>query len=470
MSTFHTKFINAGLTKCTQSGCYKLDNIIKDMLSFRGWMFLEMDRSNKKSPAMKIRCEKGHNITMQYSNFRMGHGCKRCKELESNPNKIMCDCEYLKIGFKRPPSTIWICEHYNHAILYPDSASEWDYNNPLNEGITPNKIEPLSNKHFWFTCRDVDCGKSYSQTLNHRARGDSCPYRNNKQICLENCLLTTHPNLCKEWDPNNVLKATDVTYGSDKIVSWICDKHDALFKWSAVIYSRTGKQASGCPKCNSRGYDQISGGHDYFIKIARQVHGDKYEYVEQYSGDRIKIKIKCKKHGIFKQTPNSHKRGYGCRKCAHEESESKGILHIKAILNSLQIEYVQEINFEGLRYKQPLRVDIYIPFLNLVIEYDGEQHFKMAGNWGGEKRFRSCRVRDLIKDLYCLRNKINLWRIPYTHVPTVDAFKLVFDWVRCNQICISYLHYQIISAESFDLTNINYITIPYKYKGGIYYF
>lgn len=55
---------------------------------------------------------------------------------------------------------------------------------------------------------------------------------------------------------------------------------------------------------------------DRFINSAKQVHGDRYDYSTiKYFNNRIKIDIICKKHGAFKQTPTRHLCGDGCPKC-----------------------------------------------------------------------------------------------------------------------------------------------------------
>lgn len=54
-----------------------------------------------------------------------------------------------------------------------------------------------------------------------------------------------------------------------------------------------------------------------FIKRAREVHGDKYDYSKvEYVNSRTKICIICPKHGEFWITPHSHLTGHGCHKCS----------------------------------------------------------------------------------------------------------------------------------------------------------
>jgi len=58
-------------------------------------------------------------------------------------------------------------------------------------------------------------------------------------------------------------------------------------------------------------------GTEMFIQKAKQVHGDKYDYSKvNYINSSTKICIICPKHGEFWQKPNSHLNGKGCRQCA----------------------------------------------------------------------------------------------------------------------------------------------------------
>jgi len=54
-----------------------------------------------------------------------------------------------------------------------------------------------------------------------------------------------------------------------------------------------------------------------FIKKAKQIHGDKYDYsLVEYVHNAIKIKIICPNHGIFIQLPSNHlNRKSGCPQC-----------------------------------------------------------------------------------------------------------------------------------------------------------
>ncbi len=53
-----------------------------------------------------------------------------------------------------------------------------------------------------------------------------------------------------------------------------------------------------------------------FIKKAREVHGDKYDYSKvEYVNSTTKVCIICPKHGEFWQRPDLHLQKKGCTKC-----------------------------------------------------------------------------------------------------------------------------------------------------------
>jgi len=52
------------------------------------------------------------------------------------------------------------------------------------------------------------------------------------------------------------------------------------------------------------------------IDIFKNIHKDTYDYsLVDYINNTTKVKIICKEHGVFEQTPQHHKRGSGCPKC-----------------------------------------------------------------------------------------------------------------------------------------------------------
>jgi len=55
--------------------------------------------------------------------------------------------------------------------------------------------------------------------------------------------------------------------------------------------------------------------HVQFLLEAREVHGDTYNYPDEYKNSRSKLRIECSKHGFFFQLPQNHIKGSGCAEC-----------------------------------------------------------------------------------------------------------------------------------------------------------
>ena len=93
----------------------------------------------------------------------------------------------------------------------------------------------------------------------------------------------------------------------------------------------------GCPKCaleeQSRRQTMTT---QEFIKKAREVHGDKYDYNKTvYKNIFDKVVITCPIHGDFLQKAVYHLNGNGCQKCAAEMTESKGEIELREFIISL---------------------------------------------------------------------------------------------------------------------------------------
>jgi hypothetical protein len=163
----------------------------------------------------------------------------------------------------------------------------------------------------------------------------------------------------------------------------------------------------GCPSCsNNKKFDT-----SVFIEKAKKTHGDRYDYsFVEYKNAHTKVKIICKKHGLFEQISIEHIRGAGCYLC----NVSKGERAICKILDEKKITYERQKRFNDCRNIKLLSFDFYLPHINTCIEYDGLQHFQMFNNfWGGNVALEANKKRDLIKNNYCKENNIKLFRIKY---------------------------------------------------------
>ena len=74
---------------------------------------------------------------------------------------------------------------------------------------------------------------------------------------------------------------------------------------------------SGCPSCSRAFHSKMQfSNKKSFITKSTRIHENKYDYNKvNYVRANLKVIIRCKLHGYFKQSPNSHLSGHGCPRC-----------------------------------------------------------------------------------------------------------------------------------------------------------
>lgn len=190
-------------------------------------------------------------------------------------------------------------------------------------------------------------------------------------------------------------------------------------------------QGQGCPMCASEARaaacrTRAEAAGMAFTEKARIVHGQLYDYSNSmYVNVHTKISIECAAHGTFLQAPAQHLQGQGCPHCANERraafAESKGERAIANWLERHDIAFVKQKTFDDCRDQMVLRYDFYLPARNLLIEFDGQQHFQFVKKFHGtEERFLKCQERDKIKNEYAETSGIHLLRIKYSEEKEID--------------------------------------------------
>ncbi len=147
-----------------------------------------------------------------------------------------------------------------------------------------------------------------------------------------------------------------------------------------------------------------------------------YRYIKPTNlrkyGNQVVWEIECRKCGKhYFEAPNeliSEKRTHGNNPCDCYKKYSIGIQKIISLLKEADIQYELEKTFNTCVSPKGelLRFDIYLPLYNTLIEYDGEQHYKIAFGQNEEKLILQ-KQYDKIKNEWCAINKIKLVRIPY---------------------------------------------------------
>lgn len=335
---------------------------------------------------VKIFCNKCHIFFEQtpdsHITKKAGHNkCSRKKGLEHPKTKKL---EKLLIQFKKIHNN-----KYNYSyVVYENSKTN---------------IKIYCN----------ECKNFFYQRPDHHRRGSNC------NVCSKNKQLTNKEFIQRAKKIHgDKYDYSQIEYKNTKTkVKIFCKKCQKYFK---QIASDHINNKSGCFNCcgNKRKTTE------QFIQKAKQIHGDKYDYSKvNYIQNKKPVIIICKKHGEFEQRPNNHVvLKYGCRYCNKSRGEEKIKLYFNKILEVKGEKTFKNLYIKKNNKRTPLRYDFYCENLNLLIEYDGIQHFKdNTTNKHFDKNFQRRVLKDCKKNYYAISNGYNLLRIAYTEFNFIES-------------------------------------------------
>lgn len=193
---------------------------------------------------------------------------------------------------------------------------------------------------------------------------------------------------------------------------------------------------NGCPACKS---DSVGShkrtSHENVITSFLGVHGVTYDYSRvSYVNMKRKVEVTCRTHGRFLISPEKHILGQGCASC----NISSGEAMVATALTELGIPFVREKAFEGLNGQSSLRFGFFLPTINALVEYDGEQHsmlskvFRSGLSTDDEvvARFLKTVEYDCLKNSFANTHQMYLLRIPYTTKTPSSIRKTLIEFVE----------------------------------------
>lgn len=279
-----------------------------------------------------------------------------------------------------------------------------------------------------------NCNNIFLQSPNNHLQKRGCPFCKNKKIWSIRKDRTSKEQFIKKAKEKhgNKYDYSLVEYKTvDDEIKIICPIHGLFFQ-SPYNHLRT---KYGCPKCSTFiNSNKRTLTKEQFIEKSKIVHGDKYDYsLVEYKNSETKVKIFCKKcQKLFEQKANNHLQGYGCPNCRSSRGEEK----ILNYLTNNKIIFEKQKTYKELYIKSSkakLRYDFYIPSKNLLIEYNGRQHYEWVKDFNKTyKDLLYSRHRDWLKRKYAIKNNINLLIIPYWEYENID--KILLEWGLVDEI------------------------------------
>ena len=280
-----------------------------------------------------------------------------------------------------------------------------------------SKVKYINNKKNVI----IICKKhgEFKQTPSNFLKNNGCKecYKEYKISLYKEYFLEMAKKLFKDkfdYSKSNIIN-------SKKKIEIICPEHKSFFQEPYVHLN----SKYGCPKCQpSPTKGKLKYSTKEYIDEIKAIQGNKYDYsITVYNGMNEFIKYICPNHGVIKQNALKHIKGYGCRLC----NESHGEKRIRVYLEKQNITfnrwvYIDELNkLKNTDFPNKfLSYDFYVPDFNLLIEYNGEQHYYKKCFKKTYKEFLLQKHHDWLKRKYAKHNNINLLIIPYWDFDNIE--------------------------------------------------
>lgn len=275
--------------------------------------------------------------------------------------------------------------------------------------------EKYNYEKMTFLCQ---CGKTYTTNLGNVIRGSQqqCPDCGREKGALLHRKDKLFWKTIKELE----LEILDDYTGMKKSY-YFKTKEGYIFKavaWNLI----TNLNHQSCYYSMRNNYSL------YNMRLYLKIHHPDITLISnKYIGAKKKYEFQCSCGEFFWSDWQWFMKGVGtrCPKCTKRMSNIE--LKTKEWLEENNIKFEMQKSFEGCKDILPLKFDFYLPEMNIVIEVDGEQHYRPVAFNGnkkdGEIAFQKNKKRDLIKDNYCKNNNIKMLRIPYLDFNKNEDYK-----------------------------------------------
>lgn len=373
-----------------------------------------------------------------------------------------------------------------HTYTYDDIKQEFAQRGYIL--LTDHKLK--SNEKYEYICeKHNDKGSQFIDWGHFYCSKRGCYY-----CGREKCAAARRKDL-SEYDGRSLAESKGFEYigmvrHDKKIwVQFVCPKH-RQYGIQEMPYNNMKRVVVGCQHCIGRNDDEEE------VLQEMHAANPHVELLEPYQGRTKRVKMRCILHNIVSfKTPFEVISGKGCVKCGAEKLSQQAKIpqnifvdrlhqsfaHIELIggydgvvqcadfhcnncdanftdyanyvmrrgcpicggssmeqeigkiLTKYNISYKPQFSFTDCKDKRPLPFDFYLTDYNILIEYDGQQHYRPV-NFGGinderaYQKFKITQLHDTIKTNYCKINDIPLIRIPYWE--NINIEQIILDNIK----------------------------------------
>ena len=338
------------------------------------------------------------------------HGCELLSEYINTTSDIKVKCNCGNIFYKKLKIMnkigLYMCNNCIKKRLIEKQITPYD---EIKEKVEKIGYILLTSKDDYTKASDkcrlkCDKGHEYSQIPLDLFKGHKCKICATEEVM--NKLRLSFEDVKANVDEYGFIMLSTEYKGINSPIKVKCKKCGHIFY---PLLSNL-KKGSGCPKC----YDRIRSKHMIIpynerLKYVRSFGFDILTTEEDYIDGSHNVDILCDEGHVYSSKLHDFYMGNRCPRC----KKSKGEVKISKVLDDLNIIYMEQYKFDDCRFYNHLPFDFYLPEYNILIEYDGKQHFILNSFGKDMWHFVDIKIRDTVKNVYCENNNIELIRIPY---------------------------------------------------------
>lgn len=335
-----------------------------------------------------------------------------------------------------------VLQGYNDlATTNPELLKDWDYEENDKLGIKPNEITNGGKKKVWWKCEK---GHKWNSIIRSRITGSGCPYCSNNLVKKGyNDIATTNPELLEEWDyeKNDKLGIfpSNLSHGSTKLVWWKCKKGH---EYQISVAQKTNRNVN-CPICANqqllKGYNDFATKHPELLKEWNYEKNDKLDIKpdEIILGGKVKFWWKCEKgHEWQSSIPARIRNDKLYNRCPICSSYLRTSIPEKIIFYYVHKKFSKTIANYKPEWLKPKEIDIFIPELNVGIEYDGYYYHKDIKH-------------DIEKDDLCSKNNVRIIRIREKKSKPINSSAIIYNIKIDNNTDYTYVEDALSFLNSY---------------------
>jgi very-short-patch-repair endonuclease/predicted SPOUT superfamily RNA methylase MTH1 len=358
---------------------------------------------------MKYRCINSHITYVRYKSFKKGSRCAKCnKNAKYTFNEVYNyfieqNCKLLETEYINSITTMkYICKCKNESKI---TFGKFKYGGRC---IKCSGTEKYTYEDIYNYFKEKGCELLETEYINVNTKMKYiCVCENKSEITFSNfqrgsrCIKCsgneklTYEYVYNFFKKQNCELISNEYINANTLMKYICEcGHKSKITFGSF------QRGTRCMKCS--GNEKLT--YEYVYNFFKKQNCELLD--TKYINAITKMQYICKCQNKAFTTFNNFQQGHKCNFCKHK-TQTKIFNWLKKHFPNYTIENEKVFTWSKTE-KSYLRYDFYIQPLNIIIELDGEQHFKQVSNWSSPEEQQK---NDNLKNTLAIENGYKIIRI-----------------------------------------------------------